>query len=296
MKKSDPAGLIHPDAVTFNNYQTAVAAVLELMGTRTTATPVVCSVLSPPHTLSAILRSGGSPVLLDVCEKTLQIDAELLSKVLDELSDKGPPILVLNRPGGVPIDPRLMDFYDKMPLVEDAFMEPFPKPVVNTHFSVWDLQGGGAVVITSFKEQQRQLALLRDGFLGLNGAMVDVQKQFHSKIRLRNDEKACYGKYLECLRQADRSDMILVPNSTHFPCFLARVINLEQTSDSLKQINVPSLRAFYPVHKHPAMRRRWIEDPSYPVAEKLSEQVLALPVSGSLDVEEIVEILVKSNA
>src|SRR5689334_7869041 len=85
------------NGVTVNSYRTAIQMCLEVLGTRLAPIPVVMSVTAAPSVVAAVLRSGAHPCLVDISEKTLQMDPLILKEVLEELKEC---IVLLSLPPG----------------------------------------------------------------------------------------------------------------------------------------------------------------------------------------------------
>ena len=140
---------------------------------------------------------------------------------------------------------------------------------------------------------------------GINGKMNEIQaaygilqlKYIDENIR-KNTEIACvYSKNLENIKGIhfllERESISL--NNSYFPVFLNKKelgISRDEVYEALKQHNIYGRRYFYPlISQFPTYK----ELPSsgaanLPVAHKMAEEVLCLPIYPDLPVEKVNEI------
>lgn len=273
-------------AVVFGTYQAAISAILECLGTRSHLVPVILPVTASPDTLAGVLRAGGDPLLLDIRPQTLQMDPEYLRLVLAEVKAA---VVVLTRPAGQPVDPALLEACGDNPTILDSRLPPggeirdIDKDSVCS-FSVFDfapIVGTGALVIHKFDQQLRELKIIRNGVLGLSGNMNDALAAYALK-RLKEDP----GLYTRSARQAQvagtylyllkESHVLPFESSPEWPYFIVRVENADKVIAHLHR-EVQAVKPVFPLHMFSDVNRRWLEKPSYPVAEGLFQKLVAIP-------------------
>ena len=281
-------------AITASTVQMAIQMCLEVMGTTTHLIPCILSVTSPPDTLAAVMRAGGQPILLDIHGGTLQMDAELLKEALDELKAA---VVILQRPGGLPIGPEILELVQDVPTIIDTRLPPsdYPHPdhdLCGT-FNVFDLSswvGSGAVIRHKYAAQQKLLRMVRSGVLGLGGSLPDVLAGEAIK-RLIVDadcETAADDYYMGYKHAVEQLHTHLTPYASRgiipwvasptgpaplmvfVPNNAARVVT-QLRSDGIEASQI------LPLHLLDEVKNRWEKEPRYPVAEKIMKQVIAIP-------------------
>jgi dTDP-4-amino-4,6-dideoxygalactose transaminase len=265
-----------------NTVQTAVQACLELLGTRTDVVPVIMPVTAPPDTLAAVLRSGAHPLLLDIEEETLQVDPEQLRDAISMLAEEERvPIVLLNRPFGQPVLPELLEAIADLPSVCDSRLIPhseLEEDDLPCSFSIFDLTpicGSGAIIVHPFVTQVKQLKEVRNGPMGLSGALseqqakhaVAVLKSFPLQVKL----------YEESLNQLMSYGLdVMGPSKWPAPLWL-KVPNARLIVAHLASYGIASAVGLYPLYGLEEVRRRYTEEPEYPVAEKLENSFVCIP-------------------
>lgn len=287
-----------PSAVVFGTYQAAIASILECLGSRTGLIPVVMAITTPPDTLAGVLRAGGDPILLDICPQTLQVDPEVLAEVLTELDAA---VVVLTRPGGQPVDPRILEVVGENPTILDSRLMPSASLELDcvATFNVFDfggIIGSGALVIHKFSEQVRELKLVRNGLLGLSGNLNELLAAGVLK-RLKEDpglsHKFTSQNQAASLYLSKLNEQLVIPfvESPTWPYFIVRVRNANEVIAQLHN-TVEIVKPVFPLHLLSEVNRRWVEKPSYPVAESLTTQLVALPTHVGMT-PEVIDTLVK---
>lgn len=265
-----------------NTVQTAVQACLELLGTRTDVVPVILPVTAPPDTLAAVLRSGAHPLLLDIEEETLQLDPEQLKDAIDMLEeDERVPIVLLNRPFGQPVRPELLEAVADLPSICDSRLLPHPEleeDDLPCSFNIFDLTpicGSGAVIVHPFVTQVQHLKEVRNGSMGLSGALSEQQakhalavlKSFPLQVKL----------YEESLNQLMAYGLeVMGPSKWPAPLWL-KVPNARLVVAHLASYGIDSAVGLSPLYNLEEVKRRYKEDPEYPVAEMLENSFVCIP-------------------
>lgn len=270
--------------VVFGSYQTAVSAVLEVLGSRSHLIPVVLPITASPDVIGGVLRAGADPLLLDIRPQTLQIDPEALREVLTELEAA---VVVLNRPAGQPVDPELLSLTAELPTILDSRLPPHEAigPECTGTFSLFDLGpvvGSGAAVVHKFNQQVHELKMVRNGILGLACNLNDViaavaRKRLLSDPALtkrRETQATVAASYIALLRE---KYVFPWDTSPEWPYFVVRVENADRAIAHLHSAGISAMKPVFPLHMLSDVNRRWVEKPSYPVAEGLWKKLIALP-------------------
>ncbi len=282
-KQSKSADSYFPGGVVFNTYQLAIQASLELMGTRTAPIPVILPITASPETIAAVLRSGASPVLLDVDYLTLQMNPTQLQEALEELKDA---IVLLTVPGGQPIDPGLLKQVQALPTIIDTHLVPDSEMHAYLgSFTVYDLSamcGSGGVVFHKYLPQLAELTVIRSGMMGHSGKMswpqVNYINQRASLAHLRREDQASVANlYSAFLQSHNKSGMIVFKDSPNWPYYLVRVPDARRVVAHLQDQGVQAVLGCYPLHLLDELKDRWQEEPQYPTAVKLMDEIVALP-------------------
>ena len=256
---------------SFNSVQSATQACLELLGARSAPLPVIMSVTAPPDTLSGVLRAGGHPLLLDIDEDTLQIDEKALKETIAILEEENNiPLVLLTRPLGKPISDSMLEIIKEQPSILDARLLPHPDLSVDDltcTFNIFDLTpvcGTGALVIHRFLKQIEQLKHVRSGPMGLGASLPELDAKFALK---------------ELKALGDRA--------TKSPISWFKVEDADEAVKLLNSNDIESAKAVVPLYILSEVKRRFQEEPEYPVAEKMSNKYIC--VSSDEDVVEEVK-------
>ena len=162
------------DTVVYNSVQNAVQACMELLGARTHDVAAVIPVTTPVEVLSGIMRSGTLPLILDLDDETLQIDALQVQEVLEELKEGA--VMVLPRRIGKDLQEPLTAVIKDYPLIVINEFTPMPQDKHSGDFNIYPLEpwvGCGAVIRSKFAEQIADLKVIRSGALGLGAELPD---------------------------------------------------------------------------------------------------------------------------
>lgn len=268
-----------------SSVQIALQSCLELMGTRTDMLPVLMPVTAAPDTLSAVLRSGAHPMLLDVKEDTLQMDPEQVKMALEELDTA---IILFTRPGGLPVDETLIELAQDQPSIVDSRLLPHPSMGIEDFpavFNVFDLTpacGGGGVIVHKFQKQVSQLKIVRSGVMGHSGALSEPQAELALQrlnsikefVTIHSSVAADLTSHLNAL---DRDDILTYPAAKWPSPLYIRVPNAKRVAAHLNTYGIETALGVYPLCRLKEVYIRYKEEPDYPVAEKLSNEVLCLP-------------------
>ena len=284
-------------AVPVNSYQTALQICLEALGAVSPDTTIILPVTSSTETITAAIRAGGYPCLLDIKEDTLQMNPEHLKEVLTTYKSA---VVILNFPGGWDIDPELVAICSKynVPTVIDSRLPPSlnnygPKGT----FTVYDFApfiGSGALIYPEYDSYKSSLLLIRSGILGHFAHMsspqcnavlgLDYKKFFSDKVEVVGDYKEiCAGKKVKL--KFDHFDRYV----------LIERDNAKAVISKLSLLGFEAVQACVPLYTYDVLKSRWQEDPSdmYPIAARMHDRIIALPTSGVdyLSIYQLVEAI-----
>lgn len=279
-------------AVVFSTQQAAIQATLELLGSRETDLPVVLSIASAPDVVAAVLRAGASPFLLDIDEHTLQMQPALVKEVLESVPNA---VVILDSLLGASISQELLTVCDDVPTIG------LPNKLVHhgltdkdclCSFSIFDMSsvfGCGSLLIHRFADEVRALKLIRNGMLGINSILPEqvathMLTTFKADPMLRNERAARNAAVTAYSNVITPDEHKLY--SYYVPAVDKAIAFLHAEGIAAKQLIVP-------VHELPTLAERWLEQPSYPVAESLKNRILALPTHKGVHGHEqrIIELL-----
>ena len=280
-------GPTHDTAVAVSTVQLAIQMCLEVLGSRTHMIPCILPVNASPDTLSAVMRAGAQPVLLDINGGTLQMCEKRLKEALDELESAA---VILTRPGGHPVSPALLDLVQDVPTIVDTRLLPHtqlddnPDDLCGT-FNVFDLTqvcGAGAVIRHKYKQQLLMLRTMRSGVMGHSGELPGILAAL-AKIELSDTTRnKNYLDTVEKLRellwgQVERGIIPWLASPGGPTPLLVFVPNAKRAITQLRSHQIEASQGSYPLHLLDEVRGRFKETPEYPVAEQVSNHVLAVP-------------------
>ena len=268
--------------VAFNSVQSAIQACMELLGDRTMEIPVVLPITAGPDEISGVLRGGATPLLMDIDEEYLQIDPEPLGEALKIMEeDELVPIVLLDKPVGDEINPKVLELIQNVPSICVYRGEPYQemeKDYFPCAFNIFDLTpvvGSGALLFHSYQEQIKHLKLIRSGVMGL-AANMEEGKASAALIMFSRPEKTIQD-YEKIKAKYEESDLELMPTTKWPNLIWVKVKDAKLTATHLKSYGIDVQVALYPLHDLSEIRNRFRQEPDYPVADKLKNQLICVP-------------------
>lgn len=273
-------GLFSDQVVVVASYQMALQMCFELLGTRSHVTPVLMPITASPATLSAALRSGTHPALLDISAETLQMSTEAVNAVSEDLVEG--TLAVLTQPAGSVVDARLVDALKDVPYLLDTGLPPVALQETDAVFSVYDLTpvvGAGAVIHTKYTKQLGDLRELRSGVLGYEGHLPAVLcEQACQRIPELRERQRVTERIIA--QYAELFAPVLSPlfdHSAQAPYLFLAVSDAEHVISQLRKYEIEAKKAVFSLSNSDLVRMRWEEVPEYPNTEALENRVVALP-------------------
>lgn len=267
-----------------NGVQTAVQACLELLGTRSSVVPVILPITASPDTLAGVLRAGAHPLLLDIDEETLQMDPAQLQEAIELLAqDEKVPIVFFNRPFGSPVRPELLDQVEELCSVCVADVIPHPDlveedlPAVFNIFDLTPVCGNGAAIIHVFHAQVKQLKAVRSAPIGLDAALSETQaKHVLANLKSFPLEVSLYKNVVCSFLEEPEAPEHLLHSKWPAPLWF-RVPNARRVVAHLASYDIEASVGIQPLYNLEEVKGRYMEDPEYPVADKLQNSFVCVP-------------------
>lgn len=306
-----------------------IALVTALQALRVTG-EVITTPYSFVATAHSLLWNGIRPVFVDIDPDTLNLDAHRIEAAITPQTTAILPVHCYGRPCDVDAIQRIADNYNLRVIYDaaHAFAVRYPSASLLRHgdlsvlsfhaTKVFTTFEGGAIVCPDAKTKQRIDHLKNFGFVdeitvvapGINGKMSEVcaalgllqLKYIDESIARRKELDAIYREELRdvrgirCLPEVDRC----LSNHAYFPILVGSgyPVSRDVLYQDLKQHDIHPRRYFYPLISDFPMYRGLpsAQRENLPVASRIAEQVLCLPMSPSLgrsDVDRVVRVIAK---
>jgi hypothetical protein len=284
-------------------------------------------VITTPFTFAstahAIVRSGLKPVFCDINEQNYTMDAD---KIEEKITDKTVAIMPVHVYGNICDVEKIQDIADKYGLkviydAAHAFGVQYKGKGIGAYgdascFSfhatkVFNTIEGGAVCFAD-EHIQHKLCELRDfgirdeehvDRIGTNGKMNEFAaamglcnlRHIDEEIKKREKIVKCYRKYLENTDgiQLNPIQEDVVTNYAYFPIVLddeALGITRDDVYNTLRKNDINARKYFYPIISMFDCYKEQYDAKETPVALKISERVLTLPLYADLPYREVDKI------
>ena len=281
---------------------------------------VITSPITWPATANVIVHSGATPVFVDVREEDLNIDPDRVADAVTERTKAVLPVDLAGQPSD--LDP-LVEL--GFPVIEDAAHAAESRyrgrkvgSIADaTCFSLYATKniaaGEGGLISTNrddVAEAVRDLRLMRRGdgsrydipVPGYKANLSDVlaaialcqldKLERHAEIRRRQ-----FAAYDEAVAELDGiSPLARDERDVHaLHLYVVRVdadsagASRDEYQRALAEENIATSIHFLAVHRLTWYRKRFPDQPSLPVAEKASDEVLSLPLSPAHSDEDIAD-------
>jgi dTDP-4-amino-4,6-dideoxygalactose transaminase len=279
---------------------------------------VITSVFTFIATVEAICLLGATPVLIDIDERTYNIHVK---KMKEKISKKTKAIIPVHL-FGYPCDmDEIIDIAKKrkIKVIEDcaqSFSAEYKGKKVGTFgnagcFSFYPTKilgcyGDGGMVITNDENISKKVKMLRDHgsekkyfhkMIGINSRLDEIQasillvklKYVDSWIKRRIE---IAKKYNELFKNTD----IITPyeekdNKHVYNYYTIRVKKRELIVEGLKREKIfPEVHYPMPIHLQPSLNYLEYKKGNFPVAEKVANEVISIPIYPELTDEEIEKV------
>jgi len=276
-------------------------------------------VITVPFTFFAsatsVLHTGARPVLVDVRDDDFTMDADLVEAAISPCTRAIMPVSLYGQPADLPA---LADIAERhgLAVVEDA-AQAHGAAIGDRRSGSWGAgafsfypttnmtTGEGGMVTTADAELAERMRLLREhgmkiryhhDIVGYNFRMTDLAAaiglaQLPKLADFNDRRRAIAARYDAELRGVITP--VVRPGVTHvYHQYTIRVAGRDAFAERLKERGVGS--AIYypiPVHRQKPFLALGHGDERYPVTERLTEQVLSIPVHPSLTDDEVATVI-----
>jgi len=296
------------NAIAVNNGTAALHCTLHALGIQP-GDEVITTPFTFIATAHAILIAGATPVFVDIKEDTFNIDPD---KIQEKISDKTKAIIVVDLYGQLAEYDRIKRVTD-LPIIEDASQSigalhqgkkagSFGAIATFSFYATKNIATGeGGMVVTPSADYAEKVRQFRnhgwDGsqytVAGYNYRMSDIFGAIGieqmKKVEELTEKRIQNAIYLsEHLKDTVIVPFVL-PNTRHvFHQYTIKVKNRDTVLQRLQEKGIEA-KIFYPqaIHLYPHFRKLGYKEGDYPVAERVSKEVLSLPVHPKLTQEEL---------
>jgi dTDP-4-amino-4,6-dideoxygalactose transaminase len=301
-----------------------IALVTALQALRITG-EVITTPYSFVATAHSLLWNSITPVFVDIDPHTCNIGPDRIEEAITPQTTAIMPVHCYGNPSDVERIQKIADTYGlkviydaahafKVDYKGESLLRHGDLSVLSFHATkVFTTFEGGAIVCPDAKTKQRIDYLKNFGFAdevtvvapGINGKMNEVQAAF-GLLQLQHIEKALQKrieidtfyrvalKDVEGVRPLDFSKDATL-NGSYFPVFIDKQYPLsrDELYEKFKSQNILTRRYFYPLLSSLPMYRGLSSSlpKNLPVAERLAEEVLCLPIHPELKPEEQVKVI-----
>ena len=276
-------------------------------------------VITVPFTFFAsatsVLHTGARPVLVDVREDDFTIDVDLVEAAITPHTKAIMPVSLYGQPADMPAIEAIAERHG-LAVVEDA-AQAHGAAIGERRSGSWGAgtfsfyptknmtTGEGGMVTTADAELAERMRLLREhgmkvryhhDIVGYNFRMTDLAAaiglaQLPKLAGFNERRRAIAARYDAELRGVITP--VVRPGVTHvYHQYTIRVAGRDAFAERLKERGVGS--AIYypiPVHRQKPFLALGYGDERYPVTERLTEQVLSIPVHPSLTDDEVATVI-----
>ncbi|HTE66327.1 MAG TPA: DegT/DnrJ/EryC1/StrS family aminotransferase, partial [Candidatus Binatia bacterium] len=281
-------------------------------------------VITVPFTFIAsansVLYTGARPVFVDVEESTFNIDPSLVEAAITPRTRAIMPVSLYGQPADLPAVAEIAERHG-LALVEDA-AQTHGAAIGDRKSGSWGAgcfsfyptknmtTGEGGMITTADPELADRVRLMREhgmkvryhhDTLGYNFRMTDI----HASIGLAQLSKlaASNARRREIAARYDTElDGVITPavqpGVTHvYHQYTIRVARRDEFADRLRERGVGT-GIYYPipVHRQKPFQVLGYGDQQFPVTERLTEQVVSIPVHPSLTDDEVSTVIEAVNA
>ncbi len=306
----------------FNNGTIALLTALQTL--RVTG-EVITTPYSFVATAHSLLWNGIKPVFVDIAPDTLNIDPAKIEAAITPQTTAIMPVHCYGNPCDIEGIQKIADNYNLRVIydaahafgVEDSggsILRHGDLSVLSFHATkVFNTFEGGAIICPDAKTKQRINHLKNFGFVdevtvvapGINGKMSEVNAAF-GLLQLQHIDKAMMRRhqissfYREHLKGVKGIQLVegsgqAVANNSYFPILVEADYLLERDElyQRLKDENIFARRYFYPLISDFPMYRGMAsaQRDNLPVANKISNKILCLPIYPSLDNADLMRVI-----
>ena len=265
-------------------------------------------------TAETIALMKAKPVFVDIEEDTYNIDATKIEAVITDKTKAIMPVSLYGQPADMDVIQAIADKH-KLKIIIDGAQSFGSSYKGKTDSNLGDISttsffpakplgcyGDGGAVFTNNDQYAEKMRMMRvhgqnkryhHKYIGIGGRLDTLQ----AAILL--SKLTCYEKEIEMRQKIARSYTKDLDNSLIKPItkekrtsvwaqYTVRVKNRDQIQEKLKESGIPTAVHYpMPLHLQECFQYLGYQKGSFPVAEKVSKEVLSLPMNPFLSVEEI---------
>jgi len=276
-------------------------------------------------TANSILWAGAKPVFVDIDPKTMNMDPSKIQRAITQNTTAILPVHCYGNPCDVSKikkiskENNLKVIYDAAPSfgVTDrggSILRHGDLSVLSFHATkVFSTIEGGAIISPNLKMKRKIDKLRNFGFedevtiseLGINGKMSELHSAFgllqlkhiNKSISQRKKLSSLYKSKLEEIEGIELVEPAksINGNASYFPILVNKnfKINRDELYEELKKENIYARRYFYPLITQTVMYKSMPSSSkkNLPISNKISQQILCLPLSPDLEEKSISRIV-----
>lgn len=272
---------IGKSAVIFSSQQRALETCLEALGTNIYGTHVALPITAPPWVVSAVLRSGGVPGLLDIDLDTFEYKKQDLE---DAFKDFEELIVLRYSPFGMPLHLDLESlFKDKITINIDNTIFYDEEEINQYTFSIYNMQlagcDPGSLLFSKFQDTKSTILKIRDGVLGVGDYyLTNSATQFRGR----------HTAYYHCFGDAAQDKPYDIPTYGHIT--YSRVKDARKVVAELASYGIKADVALQPLHTFSEIGQRFQQLPQYD-AEKLYNKIISFDRTNLETIKTIREVI-----
>jgi dTDP-4-amino-4,6-dideoxygalactose transaminase len=273
-------------------------------------------VITPPltaaYTSLAIVNAGAKPVFVDIDEKTFNLNPEKIESAVTPRTRAIVPVHLYGQSSDMPAIAEIAARRG-VPVIEDAAQahgarfngKPCGFSSLATTYSFYPTKnlgafGDGGAIVSNDEDFLRKARALRQGghtealemnLIGRNSRLDEMQAAILRVKLKRLDEwtqrrRARAGVYSEILKDFPRIVLPAASAESVYHLFVIRHMERDRLRKFLADKGIETL-IHYPYLLHQQKLFRDAEQKSLPVAEKISREILSLPLYPEMEIEEI---------
>ena len=263
----------------------------------------------------AISQCGCKPILVEPDINTYNIDP---LKIEERITKNTKAILVVHLYGQTADITSIKKIADKynLKILEDSAQAPGAKHKGIKAGNLGDISGfsfypgknlgclgdGGAVTTNNEELYLKVKALSNYGshkkyenlYIGLNSRLDEIQAAIlNIKLKTLEEDNTYRRKIAKYYIDNIKNEKIIMPNYNEehvYHIFAIRTDNREKLQNYLKENNVETL-IHYPIPPHKQECYKGKLGESYPISEKIHSEILSLPISPVMEMEEVEKIV-----
>ena len=276
-------------------------------------------VITSPFTFIATAETiallGAKPVFVDIDEATYNIDPAKIEAVITEKTKVIMPVSLYGQPANMDeiqeiVDKTLKTKNQKLYTIIDGAQsfgatykgkaEVHYADIYTTSFfpaKPLGCFGDGGAVLTNNQKLATKISSLRvhgqnkryhHKYIGLGGRMDTLQcavvnvklKHYAKDLALRQEVAQKYTKALKTKNQKPKTPIIKADRTSAWAQYSIRVKNRDELQTKLKEVGIPTAVHYpMPLHLQECFAYLGYKEGDFPVAEKISDEIMSLPMN-----------------